>query len=227
MTRITAVIPVRKGSQRVKNKSIRPFSDTTLLDLKIKNLKKVSNIDNIVVNTDSEEAIQIARNNNVDFHIRDTYYASDSCTNSEFLEHLGLVTETDFFAYCPCTSPFIYPKTIEESISFFLVNLDKFDSFATTSLVKEFLWFEGNPINYERDKQPNSQNLPNIQALNFGLNIISRTNLIAFKNIVGLKPCLKIIDSIQGIDIDTTLDFFFAERLFEGVKSNPNFLDYY
>lgn len=57
--KITAVIPVRKGSQRVPNKNLRTFADTTLLELKIQTLLQVPEIDEIVVNTDSEEAIEI------------------------------------------------------------------------------------------------------------------------------------------------------------------------
>lgn len=34
MTRITAVIPIRSGSQRVKDKNLRKFGDTTLMELK-------------------------------------------------------------------------------------------------------------------------------------------------------------------------------------------------
>ena len=38
---ITAVIPVRKGSQRVKNKNIRKFDRKNLLIYKIEKLKKL------------------------------------------------------------------------------------------------------------------------------------------------------------------------------------------
>ena len=38
---ITAVIPIRSGSQRVKDKNLRPFGDTTLMELKIQNLLQV------------------------------------------------------------------------------------------------------------------------------------------------------------------------------------------
>ena len=38
---ITAVVAVREGSQRCKQKNIRPFGDTNLLEMKLKNLKKV------------------------------------------------------------------------------------------------------------------------------------------------------------------------------------------
>ena len=39
--KVVAIIPIRKGSVRVKNKSVRPFCDTNLLDIKIKTLLKV------------------------------------------------------------------------------------------------------------------------------------------------------------------------------------------
>jgi CMP-N-acetylneuraminic acid synthetase len=220
--KITAVIPIRIGSERVKNKNLKPFGDTSLLELKIDNLLKVKRFDEIIINTDSEEAIEIAKSKGVSFHRREDYFASSQCTNSEFLQHLGLVTETDIFAYCPCTTPFILPSTIEEAIESYLKS-NSYDCLATVSTVKEFLWLDGNPINYERDKQPNSQNLPNIHALNFGLNLISRENLINYKNIVGLNPLFKITDKTEGLDIDTPLDFFLAEQVYMKLKENPIF----
>ncbi|MBR4624932.1 MAG: cytidylyltransferase, partial [Alphaproteobacteria bacterium] len=56
--KITAVIPIRRGSQRVKNKNLRPFYNTTLMALKIENLLKVPELDSIIVNTNSDEAIE-------------------------------------------------------------------------------------------------------------------------------------------------------------------------
>lgn len=62
MTKITAVIPIRSGSQRVKDKNLRRFGDTTLMELKIKKLLQVPELDSIIVNTNSEEAISIVKN---------------------------------------------------------------------------------------------------------------------------------------------------------------------
>lgn len=59
MPKITAVIPIRSGSQRVKDKNLRPFAGTTLMENKIEMLLKVPELDSIIVNTNSEEAIQI------------------------------------------------------------------------------------------------------------------------------------------------------------------------
>lgn len=57
--RITAVIPIRTGSQRVKDKNLRPFGDTNLMELKIKTLLQVPELTSIVVNTNSDLAIDI------------------------------------------------------------------------------------------------------------------------------------------------------------------------
>lgn len=59
MTKITAVIPIRSGSQRVKEKNLRPFANTTLMENKIEMLLNVPELDSIIVNTNSEEAIEI------------------------------------------------------------------------------------------------------------------------------------------------------------------------
>ena len=60
--KITAVIPIRKGSQRVPNKNFKEFwNGKNLLELKIEMLKSIHLIDEIVVNTDSELAIQTAK----------------------------------------------------------------------------------------------------------------------------------------------------------------------
>lgn len=57
--KITAAIPIRSGSQRVKDKNLRAFADTNLMELKIKNLLQVPELTSIVVNTNSELAIEI------------------------------------------------------------------------------------------------------------------------------------------------------------------------
>lgn len=58
---ITAVIPIRSGSQRVKDKNFRPFANITLVENKINSLLQVHELDSIIVNTNSEEAIEIVK----------------------------------------------------------------------------------------------------------------------------------------------------------------------
>lgn len=215
--KITAVIPIRVGSQRVKDKNLRPFGDTNLMELKIKNLLQVPELTSIVVNTNSEMAIDIVNKHyqgKVNIHRREEYYASSQCSGSEFFRHLGEVTDTDIFVYCPCTSPFIKPQTISQCINQFFSAPD-YDCLATVSSVKEFLWLDGKPINYNPAHAPNSQNLPDVVALNFGVTVIKREDLIHNSNIIGKHPQFVQTDEIEAIDIDTPLDFYIAEQLYK------------
>ena len=213
MKKITAVVPIRKGSQRVIDKNLRPFAGSNLLAIKIENLKKVKGIDEIVVNTDSEQAIEIAQEMGDSFHRREDYYASSKCTGSEFFEHLGQVTDTEIFAYCPVTSPFIKVETMEAAISMFKEN-NEFDCLSTVSVIKEFMWLDGKAINYNPLNAPNSQNLPDIEALNFGFTLINKNDLIRYRNIIGKTPQFIRTTDIEAIDIDTPLDFFVAEQIY-------------
>lgn len=72
---ITAVVAVRKGSQRVPNKNIKPFGDSNLLQMKLNTLKQVKNIDEIVVNSDCDKMLEIGKMNDVKTHKRDDYFS--------------------------------------------------------------------------------------------------------------------------------------------------------
>ena len=89
MTRIVAVVPVRVGSTRVIDKGIRSFANTTLLEKKIASLKMVSGIDDIIVSSNGQNILDIAKKNGASTHLREGYYASSGCTGSEFFVNLA------------------------------------------------------------------------------------------------------------------------------------------
>ena len=216
--KMTAVVAVRAGSQRIKNKNITPFSDTNLLELKLQLLIKVKNIDEIIVNSDSDAMLKIAEKYNVKAQKREAYFASSEATNSDFHKHIGEVTNSDFIFLAPVCSPFISVKRHEEAIDLFL-NYDC-DSLTSCELVKGHLWLDGKPINYSLENVPNSQDLPDIKKLNYGISIIEKKSMIKRKSVVGLNPKFIIIDEIESTDIDDPVTFKTAEVLYENLNLN-------
>lgn len=214
--KITAVIPIRKGSKRVPDKNFISFyNEKNLLELKIQQLKEIYFLDNIVVNTDSEMAIDIAKKNGVEYFKRQDYFASSECSQSEFFENLAVTTESDIIIHTPCTSPTIKSKSIIEALNIFM--LSDYDSCNSVCLLKEYLWLNNSPLNYNiaEGKVPNSQDLPDVVKLTFGFNIISRERMIERKNVVGENPLLYRISDIEGIDVDTKLDFRIAMNIYK------------
>jgi CMP-N-acetylneuraminic acid synthetase len=214
--KITAVIPIRKGSQRVVNKNFKEFfNGKSLLELKIESLKKIQIIDDIVVNTDSDEAIKIAKEYKVSYFKREPYYASSECSQSDFFRNLAETTDSDIIIHTPCTSPLIKEKTIYDAINRFVISNN--DSCNSVFLVKEYLWLDGKPLNYSivKNNAPNSQDLPNVLKLTFGFNIISKDLMIEQCNVVGKNPMFYIVDDIEKTDIDTQFDFDVAKFLYK------------
>ena len=150
----------------------------------------------------------------MDFHRREEYYASSQCSGSKFFKHLGEVTDTDVFVYSPCTSPFVKPETFSQCIQAFKSSKGECDCIASVSSVKEFLWLDEKPLNYDPLNTPNSQDLPNVVALNFGVTVVGREDLIKNRNIIGKHPKFVVISDVEAIDIDTPLDFYIAEQLY-------------
>lgn len=215
---IKALIHVRAGSQRVKNKNIKPFADSTLLEIKINQLLKVPEIDAVVVNSESDEMLEIAKNLGAEIVKRTPYFASSTVPMNEVHQNMAENMDCDIVVCTPVTAPLVKVETISKMIKIYLENRDTYDSLNTGHYVKEFLWENNKPINYDPAKTPRSQDLPDIMALNFAVNIIAKEDYLKARNVVGLKPNVVPIEKEEAIDIDDEIDFIFAEFMYKKIR---------
>ncbi len=77
------------------------------------------------------------------------------------------------------------------------------------------MWQDSKPINYDVANKPKSQDLPDIVALNHAISIIPSKLMIEKMDIIGYKPNLFKIDSVEATDIDNEIDFEFAEFMYK------------
>lgn len=213
--KITAVIGVRKGSERIVNKNIKPFNDTSLLENKIKTLQKVKNLDEIVVTTDCDKMYSLAETLGVTPMRRPDYYTSNDCPGSENLKFIAEQVDTDYILYTPVTSPLVKSETYEDIINTFR-NLDsKYDSVVTMNYLKDFLWEDDKPLNYDPLNCPRSQDMESVFRLNFGGCLLPRETMIKNKYVVGDNPYWYELTETEGIDVDVPFDFNIAELIYE------------
>lgn len=208
---IKALVAVRSGSTRVANKNIRPFAGSNLLELKLQQLKRIVELDGIVVNSNDETMLQIAKKAGVETVKRDDYYASNSVSMSEVYKNMAENMDCDVIAYINVTNPLLKDETISKAIQLYYEKSGRCDSLNSAHLIKEFMFRDNIPINYDLRNQPRSQDLPDIAALNFAINITPRISMIENKNVVGLNPYIYVIDEVEATDIDNQIDFDFAE----------------
>lgn len=219
---IKVIIPVRGGSQRVKNKNIRPFADSNLLEIKIKQMKRIEGLDGIIVNSDSDEMLNIAKNLGVETVKRDSYFASSTVLANELYKNLAQNCDSDIILLANVTNPLLSDNTIRTCIDTYFQNLDKYDSLTTVHEIKEFLCQDGKPLNYDKYKRPRSQDLPDIVALNHALYIIPRDLIIEKSVITADKPLFYKINPTEAFDIDTEMDFELAEFMYRKLKESKS-----
>lgn len=104
---IKALVAVRSGSQRVKNKNIRPFAGSTLLDLKLEQLKRIEMLDGIIVNSNDDTMLEIARNHGCEAVKREEFYASNSVSMSDVYRNMAQHVDADDIAYINVTNPLL------------------------------------------------------------------------------------------------------------------------
>ena len=216
--KLTAVVAVRKGSQRIKNKNIRKFGDSSLLEMKLALLNKVTSIDEIVVNSDCDKMLTIGEKYGCLTHKREDHYASSIVNNSDFHEHIAEVTDTDFIFLAPTCSPFISVETHENAIAEFLFR--DYDSLTSVDIIKNHLWLNEKPLNYKLDNVPNSQDLPDVKRLNYGISIITRESMLRNRSLIGNNPGFYELDHFESVDVDTPFDFFIAEQIYNEYFKN-------
>ena len=224
---ITAVIPVREGSRRILNKNIRPFAGSSLLELKIQQLKRIDDISTILVSTDSERMLTVAKENGVVAKRRPKEYCDESSKSfNEVVEYIAeKEVDTEVMMWVPCVCPLVSDYSIKEGIRVFNEieqGLRNEDSVASAKLIKEYIFDESGPINFSINDHVPSQLLPNWHVIVNGFFIAKRADMIKWKFVYGRKPYLFEISKTEGVDIDDEVDFYIAEELFNHRKQWEN-----
>ncbi|WP_218933372.1 acylneuraminate cytidylyltransferase family protein [Rubripirellula lacrimiformis] len=216
---IVALIGVRGGSQRVKNKNSRPFAGSNLLSIKVETLLSVRGISRVIVNSECEQLLDIARRAGAETVVRDPAFATDHVTTSDYYKHVAENCPGDIILSATVTTPLFRSESYEIGIRQFEdAERAGYDSVTSCCAVKEFLYQDGKALNYDPSRQVRSQDLPNIVAINYGYSIIRRTDMIRLKNIVGRQPLMVETPRVESIDIDTAEDFFIAATLYQALR---------
>lgn len=217
---IKSLILSKKNSQRVENKNLKLFAGSSLLEVKIDQMKRIQQlgfIDGVVVNTNNELAVDIAKKLGCEIIWRDDYYCTDEISANELHEHLGHTFTADIVMFTNTTSPLVTDETLIRAIKEFWEKVENgpYDSLNACHVMKEFLWANGKTLNYDPDNKPRSQDLPNIYSLDSATDIISAKKLIENRSFVSKNPYLFVVDRIEGMEVDWPIDFEITEYLYK------------
>ena len=206
---LTAIIPVRAGSRRLKNKNVAPFAGTTLLQYKISQLKKVKEVDRIVVSSDSDHMLELAAAEGALVHKRAPEFCDEKTKSfGEVVEHICSSVVGDDILWATCTSPLVTPETYSLAIATYRRDVPaKGDSLVSFEMIKRYLWNDEGPLNYELGlRHVPSQELPPLYIVTDGILIAPREKMVEWKYFHGRNPVRFLLDKKSSVDIDDGLD---------------------
>jgi CMP-N-acetylneuraminic acid synthetase len=220
LSNISVFLPMRKGSQRVKNKNIRDFSgiEGGLTYIKLSQLLEVKEINTIIVSTDHEKVKEIARsfnNSKIVIDDRPSNLASSNTSTDDLIKYVPSVISKGVVLWTHVTSPFIDSRIYSQAIKCYFNNLDNNDSLMSVTEIQKFIWNESGPITYDSNKEkwPRTQTLSSLYEINSGIFLADIDIYKNQQNRIGKKPFFFKLDSKMALDIDWKDDFDIAEVL--------------
>src|SRR5688572_7733234 len=176
---IKALVPIKSSSERLENKNFLSFGGMPLFHIILEKLEEIENIDEIIVNTDSNIVIEDCTKlfPKVTIHKRPNHLLGNDITMNKLIEYDISKTKGNFFIQTHVTNPLLSKNTILNAIEFFFKNISEFDSLFTVSSIKKRVYDnKGKPINHSNFVLEKTQDLSEIYIENSNLFIFSRTS---------------------------------------------------
>lgn len=219
MKNITAIIPARAKDPILENKNVLPFGDSNLLTHKIRQLKKVDLIDEIIVTSESEKYLDLAKIEGVKVDLRPDKYSEINTGFGDFLSYIVSKVEAKHILWAPPTSPMIDESDFRKAINkYFEIIGNEYDSLITTSKLKRHLLDENGPLNFRfKESKRNNESLPTLYEFTNGIVIAPKRSMLKWKYNWGKMPFKYSVNSFKSIDICDSIDYEFAKHI-ESIK---------
>ena len=212
-----AIIPIKKISQRVKNKNFLKINKKPLFRYLLDKIKKC-NFDEVYVDSDSLEVKKYCKKNNLNFIKRVPKLASKNANGNHLLLYHQKIIKADLYFQLFVTSPLMSINTINKCIKI-LKTKKKYDSIFTVGEIYSWFWFNNKPVNYNPKTLPRSQDATPIIQETTGLYGIRSATLKKRKSRIGFRPYLFKVQREELIDLDNKEDVEFFKFY---ASKNPN-----
>jgi CMP-N-acetylneuraminic acid synthetase len=211
---------MRHSSERVKGKNYRVLGDRPLYQHIVSTLLQVPEIDQVVIDTDSDTIIdQVAEVfPQVKVLVRPEHLRAGEIPMNDVLLNTTGQLEADVFLQTHSTNPFLTAGTVSAALQAYTegVRAGTHDSLFTVTRIQARLWdADAQAVNHDPAVLLRTQDLPPIYLENSCGYVFTRDTLVSRGNRIGSKPYLFEMDHLEAIDIDEERDFRLAEAVWQ------------
>lgn len=213
-----AFIPVKLNNERTPGKNTKMFQDGTPLLSLVQNtlltLKKNGVIDEIYCFC-SQESIKPYLLQGVTFLKRPVSLDQKETKGTQIYEAFVNTIDADMYVLAHATSPFVTPEHIEDCIKH--VQTGEYDSAFCAKKIQNFLWMNGEPLNFELNNPLRTQDMVPIYMELSTPYVFTRKTFEKYCSRSGIKPYICEASEIEAIDIDYPEDFELADVVYTNI----------
>lgn len=217
--KVVAVVPAKGSSTRIENKNTKLLDGKPLFLHTIEKLLSCDFINEVYLDTDSDEIISLASEHNCKIMRRDPNLATNETDGNKLFINEVLNIKADIYIQALCTSPFIDITTIKKGVDALQDKELGYDSVVLVKKQKQYIWRAGKP-EYSTDRIPNSVELEDTIIETMGLYIMRYDDAIKLKKRIGLYPLLLEARPHEAIDVNWPDDFYLANLIAAGLREN-------
>ena len=214
--KVTALVPIKDHSERVKGKNFRDFCGKPLYHHIIHILDNTYAIDEIIINTDSSRVILEAPTLSTKVKIieRPKNLCGDMVSTNKLFAYDISQVESDIYIQTHSTNPLLKSETIALALRKFMNDGGKYDSlFSVNEHQSRFYDITCNALNHDPDNLLRTQDLNPIFEENSCLYIFTKESFNKKQRRIGETPIMFTTPRIESIDIDDEFTFKIAELL--------------
>ena len=212
MNKLVAILPVRNFDYYIDKKNLLPFADTNLLVYKIRQLKKVSRIDDIIICSDDEKLENLSNEENVSFlkrEISDIHKDSFPALISSVLNSV----KSEHILWANCCTPFVTEEVYNNAINVYEEKIkEKYDSLISVLPFKKFVIDDNGPLNFHKGlRHKETRNLNQLYFWIPAISLAKRKDMISWQYTWGNIPYKFTLSQKEATEIKKADDLYLAE----------------
>jgi CMP-N-acetylneuraminic acid synthetase len=214
---IAALVPMRHSSERVSGKNYRLLGGLPLYHHIIEALRACPQIDEIVIDTDSDTIRADAATSFPDVRVveRPEHLRAGTVPMNDVLLNDIRRVDADLYLQTHSTNPLLRAATISDAIVRFLASREEHDSLFGVTRLQTRLWrADGTPLNHDPAVLLRTQDLEPVYEENSCIYLFTRELLEERGTRIGARPLLYEISRDEAWDIDEEVDFEVASALY-------------
>lgn len=206
--KIVAIMPIKLKNERCPGKNTRLLGNKPLLQYELDSLKETELCDSINVYC-SDEAVVPSLPEGVNFIKRPKELDLPTSNFTQIFTCFMNELDADIYVYAHATAPFIYVETMKQCIN--AVKVGEYDSAFCAVRLQDYLWQDGEPLNFDATNLPRTQDLKPIYQETSGVYVFTKEVFLKYKRRIGVKPFIKEVTFKEAVDIDDPEDFDLAQ----------------